>query len=55
MRDREIVQPKILQSLGWHIVRIWQEDYFLHPQTVEKQLLSLLKDDEQSGQLPRLS
>ena len=49
MRDREIVQPKILQSLGWHIVRVWQEDYFLHPQTVEKQLLSLLKDDEQNG------
>lgn len=49
MCDREIVQPKILQSLGWHIVRVWQEDYFLHPQTVEKQLLSLLKDDEQNG------
>lgn len=45
MRDREIVQPKILQSLGWHIVRIWQEDYFLHPKIVEKQLLAVLKND----------
>lgn len=45
MRDREIVQPKILQSLGWHIVRVWQEDYFLHPQTVQKQLLAVLKND----------
>lgn len=43
MRDREIVQPKVLCGLGWNIVRIWQEDYLRYPQTVEKRLLALLE------------
>lgn len=27
-RDRNIVQPKVLASLGWNIIRIWSVDWF---------------------------
>lgn len=42
MRDRALVQPDVLQGLGWKIVHIWQEDYFHSPQIVIRQLLNIL-------------
>jgi len=38
VRDREIVQPTILEGLGWRILRVWQEDYFRHPKEVLSQI-----------------
>jgi very-short-patch-repair endonuclease len=43
MRDREIIQPKVLQGLGWTIVRVWQEDYFRHPEATIRQIVDKIK------------
>ncbi len=33
-RDREIVQPSVLASLGWRVMRVWSVDWFNNPQRV---------------------
>ena len=43
MRDREIIQPKVLQGLGWTIVRLWQEDFFRHPEVTILQIIDKIK------------
>jgi hypothetical protein len=43
MRDREIIQPKVLQGLGWTIVRLWQEDFFRHPEATIRQIVDKIK------------
>lgn len=50
MRDRALVQPNILQGLGWKIVHIWQEDYFCAPQTIIRQLLHILTQTNNNQQ-----
>ena len=42
-RDRELVQPAVLEHLGWNLAKVWQEDYFRHPEEVTKQILEMLK------------
>lgn len=39
MRDREVTQPTTLKSLGWHLVRVWQEDYYRNPDRVLQHIL----------------
>ncbi|MCI7337377.1 MAG: hypothetical protein MSH41_02070 [Bacteroidales bacterium] len=41
--DRELVQPAVLEHLGWNLAKVWQEDYFRHPEEVTKQILEMLK------------
>ena len=43
MRDREIVQPKVLQGLGWNLMRVWQEDFFRQPEVVIRQIIEKIK------------
>jgi hypothetical protein len=43
MRDRDIIQPKVLQGLGWTIVRLWQEDFFRHPEVTILQIIDKIK------------
>jgi very-short-patch-repair endonuclease len=43
MRDREIIQPKVLQGLGWTIVRVWQEDFFRHSDATIHQIINKIK------------
>ena len=31
VRDREIVQPSMLESLGWTVLRVWTLDFYEHP------------------------
>lgn len=31
VRDREIVQPSVLESLGWNVLRVWTLDLYEHP------------------------
>ena len=44
MRDREIIQAKVLNGLGWSLLRVWQTDYFRHPDESLKQILKQLKE-----------
>ena len=44
VRDREYIQPRVLEHLGWRIIRVWQEDYFRHPQEVTNRIIELLKN-----------
>ena len=41
-RDREIVQPTVLRMLGWELMRVWAPDWFMHPETVLKNILEKL-------------
>lgn len=31
VRDREVVQPSVLESLGWTVLRVWTLDLYEHP------------------------
>lgn len=43
-RDREIVQPNVLQTLHWNIMRVWSVDWFEHRENVIKRIISKLED-----------
>lgn len=42
-RDREIVQPSVLSSLNWNVVRIWTVDWFKHPDEVISRIDETIK------------
>lgn len=54
MRDREVVQPAMLKSLGWKVMRIWSVDWFNNPERVINRILERLnkkrKPDEEDKQ-----
>ena len=39
VRDREVVQPAVLNMLGWRLMRVWAIDWFRHPEVVIKNIL----------------
>ena len=43
-RDREIVQPNVLQTLHWNIMRVWSVDWFEHKENVIKRIIGKLED-----------
>ena len=43
MSDREIVQPSVLKSLDWKVMRIWTLDWFERPEHVIENILSEIK------------
>lgn len=43
-RDREIVQPSVLASLHWQIMRIWSIDWFNNPDRVISRIEERLKE-----------
>jgi hypothetical protein len=51
-RDREIVQPNVLRSLDWNLMRIWSVDWFENKDKVIARILEriqqLLKGEEES-------
>lgn len=42
-RDREIVQPSILNGLNWNIMRVWTIDWINNPQRVVERIIKQLK------------
>lgn len=42
VRDREVVQPNMLQSLNWKLFRVWSVDWFDNPENVINQILDEL-------------
>lgn len=43
-RDREIVQPGVLNGLGWNVMRIWAVDWYENHQQLIDRLLQRLND-----------
>lgn len=43
VRDRDVVQPKVLESLGWHVVRVWTMDWFDNPKKTAGRLLTMIE------------
>ncbi len=41
-RDREIVQPSVLNRLGWNIMKVWAVDWFENPDKVIDSILKRL-------------
>jgi KaiC/GvpD/RAD55 family RecA-like ATPase len=39
-RDREIVQPTVLQMLGWRLMHVWTVDWLSHPENVIKVIMN---------------
>jgi very-short-patch-repair endonuclease len=39
-RDREIVQPTVLQMLGWRLMHVWTVDWLSHPENVIKEIVN---------------
>ena len=43
-RDREIIQPEILKTLGWNIYRLWMMDWWTMKEVTLNNLLRTLKE-----------
>ena len=43
VRDREVVQPSMLNSLGWKLMHVWAADWLLHPDLALNNILEQLK------------
>ena len=43
-RDREIVQPSVLKSLNWRIMRIWSVDWITNPNRVISRIEKFIKE-----------
>lgn len=41
-RDREIVQPSVLNNLNWNVARIWSVDWFRQPDVVINRIVMLI-------------
>lgn len=41
-RDREIVQPNVLQMLHWNVMRVWSVDWFEHKENVIERIIKRL-------------
>ena len=42
VHDREVIQPEVLHRLGWKLLRVRQEDYFRYPDSVVRNILTVL-------------
>lgn len=51
-RDREIVQPNVLRSLHWNIMRVWSVDWFDHQEEVVERILERLEQLQKGEELP---
>ena len=43
MRDREIVQPSVLQSLGWNVMRVWSAEWHSKPNEVIEKIIEAIE------------
>lgn len=46
-RDRNIVQPAMLERLHWRIYRLWSVEYLDHPQEIIKKIIALIENPEE--------
>lgn len=52
-RDREIVQPGVLQSLCWRLMRVWSIDWLNNPQRVLDRIEKLLQEPDPDSPGPK--
>jgi hypothetical protein len=52
-RDRNIVQPSILERLHWKLYRVWSVEYLDHPEEVAKRILEAMKENDSSIKLAK--
>lgn len=52
-RDREIVQPSVLESLNWRIVRVWSVDWINNPQRVLERIEKCLAETPKRVGVPQ--
>jgi hypothetical protein len=45
-RDREIVQPGVLQGLAWHVMRVWSVDWLINPNRVLERIEKAIVEPE---------
>lgn len=45
--DREIVQPDVLKSLGWNIMKVWSAEWWENPNKVMQEILTAIHKAEQ--------
>lgn len=51
-RDREIVQPSVLNSLNWQVMRVWSVDWFNNPQRVLDRIVERLHTEQPNEPTP---
>lgn len=51
-RDREIVQPSVLNSLNWQVMRVWSVDWFNNPQRVLDRIVERMQSDKPNEPAP---
>ena len=51
-RDREIVQPSVLRSLNWKVMRVWSVDWFNNPERVLARILEQLRGKQKEKAQP---
>lgn len=51
-RDREIVQPNVLRSLDWNIMRVWSLDWFSNKEKVLEDIRQTLEKLQQEKEKP---
>lgn len=44
-RDREVVQPSVLQGLDWKVIRVWSVDWIRNPKRVIERIIENLNED----------
>lgn len=48
-RDRFVLQPSILQRLGWKLLRLWVLDWLDDPELVKRKIQALLSDERENA------
>ncbi|MDE7373663.1 MAG: DUF3320 domain-containing protein, partial [Clostridia bacterium] len=43
-RDRNVIQPSVLRSLNWNLMRIWSFDYYDNPEKVINEIVAQIED-----------
>ncbi|MDO5521358.1 MAG: DUF3320 domain-containing protein [bacterium] len=59
-KDRFILQPEVLEGLGWNVLRVWVLEWLDHPETIKKQIKEkmegiLTKEPEKKQQVKMAS
>ncbi|MDE7345539.1 MAG: DUF4011 domain-containing protein [Muribaculaceae bacterium] len=50
-RDREVVQPAVLQGLGWKVMRVWSVDWYRNKQRVIERIIEKLSEAEKDQRI----
>lgn len=51
-RDREVVQPSVLENLEWTIMRVWSVDWFNNKERVIGRIIEKINEDKNERSIP---